>query len=326
MTFFKAKYIPKMITDVINLIVLLIALYWIFDNYSYLPEYYINRYFRYHSLNLQPSNRRNLLLLSSSSMQTFGTRDHLGYARPIIKKFLAPHKVTEILFITYASPNIKGGVNTHFADNFMRENVVPSFAKLGITVKLLDINSPASNQQEEIRTAQAVYMSGGNTFLLTQSLHKFGVLPILRERISTGMPYMSASAGTNITSPTMQTTNDMPIICLDSCETLNVIPFQINVHYNNFNIGRGFAGESREQRITEYLQEHRTFGRTNKPTFVLGLREGGILHVSGDTAELVGLGSRKAVLLKLESDTLVARDISIGTRVDKLLELDAGGI
>lgn len=325
MPFFKKKYIPKMITDVINLIVILISLYWIWDNYSYIPEYYLNRYLFYHSLTLQPSNHRNLLLLSTSSMQTFGAREHLAYARPIIKKFLEPHKVTEILFITYASPNIKGGVNTHFADNFTRENVEPAFSKLGIKVKLLDINSPASNQQEEIQNAQAVYMSGGNTFLLTQSLHKYGVLPVLRERIATGMPYISASAGTNITAPTMQTTNDMPIICLDSCETLNVIPFQINVHYNNFDIGRGFAGEPREQRLTEYLQEHRTFGRTNNPTFVLGMREGCILHISGDAAELVGLGSRKGVLLKLENDKLVTRNISIGTRVDRLLQLDSTG-
>lgn len=322
MPYFKAKYIPKIMVDTLNIIVIIIALYWIWDNYSYIPEYYINRYLLYHSLNLPPSNHKNLLLLSVSSMQLFGKRQHLGYAMPIVQKFLQPHNVREILFITYAYPNVRGGVNTNAADNFTKENVEPAFSKLGIKVKLLNTTSDAASQQEEIRNAEAIYMSGGNTFELTKSLHKYGVIPILREKILSGTPYIGVSAGTNIIAPTMQTTNDMPITCIDSCETLNILPFQLNVHYNNYKIGKGFTGETRNKRLTEYLQQHRTFNKTNKPTFILGLREGGILHVSGNYAELLGLGTRDATLLKLENDKLVERNIKIGSRVDNLLFLD----
>jgi dipeptidase E len=313
----KSKYLSILL----HILTILVIIYLIYDRYSYIPEYYINRYLFYSMLTLTPSSHRNLLLFSSSTLPKLGKNEHLGFGRPIIKKFLEPHNVKEILFITYASPNVRGGENTHFADKLFNDLVVPSFGKIGIKVKLLDTNSSAANQQQEIKNAQAVYMCGGNTFLLTQSLHKYGVLQVLKERIESGMPYISASAGTNVTCPTMQTTNDMPIACLNSCDTLNVIPFQMNVHYNEFKNKPGFAAESRTQRLCEYLQQNRLFKETETPTFILGLREGSILHVSGDKAELLGLQSRKAVLMYLNNGVLNKTSINIGERVDDLLKL-----
>ena len=61
---------------------------------------------------------------------------------------------------------------------------------------------------------------GGNTFLLTKKLHENGLIDVVRSRVLGGMPYMGVSAGSNVACPTMQTTNDMPIVQPPSFETL----------------------------------------------------------------------------------------------------------
>ena len=298
-------------------LLVLCGLYFIYDRYSHIPEYYINRYLFYSTLSIpETKNGVNMLLYSNSTMSLTG--DHLGYGRPSLKKFLEPHGVSEILFIPYAWPNMRDGVNTHAADKMNKEDVAPSFAKLGIKVKLMDTSADVSSQIRDINNAQAIYMCGGSTFWLTRSIQQPGIADALRRKIKSGMPYVSASAGTNVTCPTMQTTNDMPNCCIDSCETLGILPFQLNVHYNDYTEGHGFGGEKRELRLCEYLQGNRTFSN-GKPSFVLGLREGSMLHVSGDKAEILGLQSRPAVQLQILNGKLTRKDIPVGTRVDKLL-------
>jgi dipeptidase E len=306
----------------INAILIIIACYWIYENYSHIPEYYLNHYIFYSDITLSPSKNRNLLLFSNSTMPITG--EHLGHGLTSIVKFLNPHSVREILFIPYGYPRRHGGVLTGETEALFNEKISPAFKSIGIHAKMLDTEMSSTNQQNEIRNAKAIYMSGGNTFLLTKALYDNGVMPILREKIGTGTPYIGVSAGTNIICPTMQTTNDMPICCVPNCDTLNVIPFQINVHYNDFIQGAGFSGESRNKRLCFYLQENRNFKQNGKPTFVLGLREGSMLHVSGNHAELIGMQSRKASVLQLTHGTFTTTDVAIGTRVDDLLQCDTG--
>lgn len=306
---------------VICWLLVLCGMYYLYDTYSHIPEYFINRYLLYSTLTIpETKGGVNLLLYSNSTMSLTG--DHLGYGRPSLKKFLEPHGVKEILFIPYAWPNERDGVNTGAADTMNKESVTPSFAKLGISVKMMDTSASVSKQINDIENAQAIYMCGGNTFWLTRSLHQAGVAEALRNRIRNGMPYIGASAGTNVVCPTMQTTNDMPNCCISSCDTLGILPFQLNVHFNEYTEGHGFGGEKRELRLCEYLQGNRTFDN-GKPTFVLGLREGSMLHVSGDKAELLGLQSRPALQLQILKGKLTKKSIPIGSRVDQLLQQQA---
>jgi len=80
--------------------------------------------------------------------------------------------------------------------------------------------------------------------------------------------------------PTIKTTNDMPIIDPRGMHAFNFIPFQINPHYLDAN-PEGHAGETREQRIEEFLE-------VNPDIFVLGLREGTMLKVLNNNIELIG--------------------------------------
>ena len=90
---------------------------------------------------------------------------------------------------------------------------------------------------------------------------------------------MGSSAGTNVACPTIRTTNDMPIVDVP-LTSLGLVPFQINPHYTEATIP-GHGGESRDQRIAEFLA-------LNPGMNVAGLREGSLLHVKGQRVELVG--------------------------------------
>lgn len=294
----------------IALIIIIIALY---NKYGYIAEYYLNRYIFYSTIKLPATHGgRNLLLYSNSTMSLTG--DHLGYGRPSLKKFLADFGVKKVLCITYAWPNMRGGRNTGEGTTFFKESAQPAFQKIGLKAEMLDTEASVQDQIDQINAAEAYYMNGGNTFWLTESLHQSGVAQALRNKIFTGTPYIGASAGTNATCPTMQTTNDMPNVWPTTSNTLNIIPFQINVHYNDFDVGHGFGGESRELRLNEYLE-------ANPYMDVLALREGSMLHVSGNNAETLGMQSRKSIHYTLsESGDLIKKIIPVGSNVSFLLQ------
>jgi dipeptidase E len=125
-----------------------------------------------------------------------------------------------------------------------------------------------------------VFVGGGNTFRLLDALQRTGLLVVLRARVLDGLPYMGASAGTNIAAPTIRTTNDMPIVEPATFSALGLVPFQINPHYLDADPASTHNGETREQRIGEFLEEN--------DVAVLGLREGTWLRVDGPRASIGG--------------------------------------
>lgn len=72
----------------------------------------------------------------------------------------------------------------------------------------------------------------------------------------------------------------MPIVQPPSFEALGLVPFQINPHYLDPDPASTHKGETREERLTEFLEEN------DVP--VLGLREGSWLRVNGRQARVQG--------------------------------------
>jgi len=206
-----------------------------------------------------------LLLISNS---TNPGEAYLDYPKYHIRDFLGSEP-KNCLFIPYA------GVTINFDDYEAR--VKERFAEVGHRVTSIH---HASNPVEAVKQAEAIVVGGGNTFQLIKMIQENGLIEPVRKKVLAGTPFVGWSAGSNVCCPTIRTTNDMPILEPESFNAFNLIPFQINPHYTDKN-PPGHAGETREDRIMEYLA-------ANPGDTVLGLREGCMFLVEDKQMKLIG--------------------------------------
>jgi len=205
---------------------------------------------------------RRLLLISNSTLFGSGFLDH---AEVEIRDFLG--NVERVLFVPFA---------LHDQDGYAAK-VTERLGPMGYPVQSIQA---ATDKQELVRNAEAIFIGGGNTFRLLKALYEFELLALIRERVNEGMPYMGSSAGSNVAGPTIRTTNDMPIVEPPSLNALGLVSFQINPHYLDPDPGSEHMGETREERILQFLEDN--------PTPVVGLREGAMLRIEQGTTVLKG--------------------------------------
>lgn len=207
-----------------------------------------------------------LLLISNSTM---AGEPYLDYPKQNIADFLGKEKV-HALFIPYA------GVS--FSWDAYEEKVKKRFNEIGHDVTAIHrFDDPV----QAVKDADAIVIGGGNTWNLLHEMHKNKLIEPIREKVMGGTPYIGWSAGSNVACPTLKTTNDMPIIDPLGFDALDMIPFQINPHYLDKN-PEGHGGESREDRILEFLE-------INRDIYVAGLREGCMFLVDGNKMDLIGI-------------------------------------
>ncbi|KAK5614003.1 hypothetical protein CRENBAI_012711 [Crenichthys baileyi] len=209
--------------------------------------------------------KRRLLLVSNSTLHGSGYLDH---CQQHISSFFGKN-VKRVLFVPYA---------LHDRDAYTK-TARDKFKSLGYEV---DGIHEVADPVEAVRKAEGIFIGGGNTFRLLKSLYDNNVVTEIRKRVmEDGVPYMGSSAGTNVATISIRTTNDMPIVFPPTFSAIGLIPFNINPHYLDSDPNSRHMGETREQRITQYHEE------PNTPC-VLGLREGSMLLVEGKKATLLG--------------------------------------
>lgn len=209
-----------------------------------------------------------LLLLSNS---TLPGEPYLGWPRPYIHELLGARQ--RVAFVPFAAVSFS---MDEYADMTQK-----AFGEMGHDLVSLH---RASDPHAELAACDAVAVGGGNTFQLLRTLYTTGLIRGIADRAKRGMPYIGWSAGSNVACPTIMTTNDMPITEPPSLRAMHLVPFQINPHYTDVR-PEGHAGESRDQRIAEFLV-------MNPKVKVAGLREGSLLHVVDRALQLSGRDMR----------------------------------
>lgn len=206
-----------------------------------------------------------LLLLSNSRGPDGAYLAHATHAvRALIGAAPAPRRA---VFVPYAGVTVDWDEYTKMAAD--------ALAPAGIA--LTGIHTVA-DPKAAVEQAEVIIVGGGNTFRLLKLCREQGLLEAIPRRVRAGVPYIGWSAGSNLTCPTICTTNDMPIEDPRGFDALGLIPFQINPHYTNV-LPDGHKGETRNQRIAEYLV-------ANPQSKVLGLPEGDWLTVSDEEGAL----------------------------------------
>ncbi len=214
-----------------------------------------------------------LLLISNS---TNAGEAYLEHPKKEIKEFLGENKV-KALFIPYAAVT--------FSYQDYENKVNDRFREIGHeVVSIHRFDDPV----KAVKEAGAIVIGGGNTFRLVQLMQQNGLIEPIRNRVLEGAPYIGWSAGSNVTCPSIKTTNDMPVVEPESFSVLNLVKFQINPHYLDANPD-GHAGETRETRIREFIE-------LNSDIYVVGLREGTMLKIDGP--EIRFFGNRFARIFK----------------------------
>ncbi|HEV2146469.1 MAG TPA: dipeptidase PepE [Longimicrobiaceae bacterium] len=221
--------------------------------------------------------KHDLLLLSNSTVHG---RGYLEHALDAVRDFLGARRTVH--FVPWALADHEG----------YTAKVRDALQPLGVRVTGLHA---APDPRAAVEEAEVLFVGGGNTFRLLRAVQRHGLLEPVRRRVAAGeLAYLGSSAGTNHACPTIRTTNDMPIVQPDTLEAFGLVPFQVNPHYQDPDPGSTHMGETREERIRQFLEEN------DVP--VLGIREGAWLRRRG--GELALGGTTGALLFRRGSDAV----------------------
>lgn len=210
------------------------------------------------------SDHRNMLLLSSSRSATTGFLE--ACADELVDTLQG---VKRALFVSYAVVGDNVRERLQVVDDRFRE--------FGITLQHI---TEQTDPVAAIQKAEALLVSGGNTFRLLDRLYRNDLMQVVRDRVRAGMPYVGWSAGSNVAGASIRTTNDMPIVQPPSLRSLGLLSLQLNPHFTDA-MPSGLRGETREDRLREFLAVH-------PDQLVIGLPEGDALRIRRGSMRLCG--------------------------------------
>ncbi len=208
-----------------------------------------------------------ILLFSNSGKPLY------GWCKQLLANYFNGKKVTFISASTVYDPN----EYFHLVKNILKP--------LGLHVDHLRL---ADFSNSDLSVIESFLVGGGNTYHLLLQLKKYKLLKKIRNRVLNGALYAGLSAGANVVGPNILTTNDWNVIGLRVFGGLNLVPFNINPHYNAQQDKILSSAESRDERIYEYFEFH------HNP--VVALDEETYLEINDDNVKVGGRGKAKLFL------------------------------
>jgi len=236
------------------------------------------------SLNARILDIMRLLLLSNSGKPLY------HWCKKEIADFVGDKEVTFISAATVYDPKK------------YYQNAKSNLKEVGVKLNHLNLENP----QDLISKTPVFLVAGGNTYQLLNKLETHGLLNKIRERVLAGASYIGVSAGANITGPNILTTNDWNVMGSTIFEGLNLVPFNINPHYNAPQDKVLTSAESRDERISEYH-----LFETNP---VVVLEEQTFLTIDGNKVQ-VGEKGKVKVFIKNKKP----KEFKVGDRLDFIL-------
>ena len=156
------------------------------------------------------------------------------------------------------------------ADKWLKETE-RSFGEVA-RIELVDLETMEVREMESVlRRAAAVYIPGGNAFLLNHRLHTSHLMPHLRKMVQKGLPVVAFSAGAVVCGENVLTSNDLNMVPTTHFTGLQLSPFNFNVHYTD------------SAQHDEWLVDYHAFH--DNP--VIMLEDGAYVKVNGKATTLV---------------------------------------
>ena len=151
-----------------------------------------------------------------------------------------------------------------------------------IGMKIKTINLKEKNKKtlkEKFADCDVIFVNGGNTFYLLDIIRKSGFGKILPELLDQKKIYISASAGSYITCPTIEAAGwkhaDRNIVGIKDLTALNLVPFIITAHFNREKNHDTISGRAKTTKLP-----------------VVALLDTQAIAVEGDKYKIVGEGER----------------------------------
>ena len=201
-----------------------------------------------------------------------------AWCKKDIAKFCRDNK--ELTFVSAA---------TVYSPEEYYEKAKKSLEEVGLKLTYLILDK---NPIAQVTNAKALIVGGGNTYQLIKKLSENNLLSLIKKKVLNGVPYIGLSAGANITGPNILTTNDWNVSGSTHFDGLNIVPFNINPHYNAPKDKVLSSAETRDDRIKEYL----VFNKNP----VVALEEQTLLRIENNQIEVGGFGKAKLFLKNQE--------------------------
>lgn len=185
----------------------------------------------------------------------------------------------------------------------MEARLAKAFAHLGVPAAESLHRRDDAGALALLREADAIFVGGGETFVLVRELTRTGQLALIQERTLAGVPYGGASAGANVAGLVIGTTNDFPVADIPSRDAIALLPVTINPHHPLPEPKAEW--DARAGKIAGYL-------KFNPTELALGLANAAMVRLHKGEAKLV-VG--RAWLYKIGAPP---RELVVGERVPEM--------